>query len=158
MKYVTYILTVVMLYAAGTAAHADNDKPGDLQIVHPWAKPSLKGVPNSAAYMAITNTGDSDDRLISATGDVSQAVELHTMSMTDGVMRMRRLKGGVPLPAGETVTLAPGGKHVMLIGLKGPLETGSSFDLTLTFENAGTHRINVEVSETPPEDGADSGS
>jgi len=73
------------------------------------------------------------------------------MSMTDGVMRMRKLEDGLTVPAGETVTLAPGGEHIMLIGLDAQLEAGESFDIRLEFENAGAQSISVEVRDTPPE-------
>lgn len=69
------------------------------------------------------------------------------MSMTDGVMRMRQLEGGVPLPAGETVKLEPGGLHVMLIGLKQPLTEGQTLPLTLTFEEAGTLEVELAIEE-----------
>lgn len=151
MKTLAHILAGLVISVSAFAANANEYTFGDLRITHPWAKASLKGVPNSAAYMAITNTGKTDDTLVAASADVSKAVEIHTMTMTDGVMRMRRLRGGVPLPAGETVALEPGGKHVMLIGLNGRLKAGSSFEMTLTFEKAGEHRIDVRVSEQPPE-------
>ncbi len=147
MKMLTHIAAIVALCAFGTTTFAHDYRVGDLQISHPWAKPSLKGVPNSAAYMTITNTGDTDDALVAATADFSGAVELHTMSMTDGVMRMRQLDGGVPLPAGETVKLEPGGLHVMLIGLKRPLTEGESVPLTLTFEGAGTLEVELAIEE-----------
>jgi hypothetical protein len=103
--------------------------------------------------MTITNTGQTDDTLVAATTDVSEAVELHTMSMTDGVMRMRQLEGGVPLPAGETVKLEPGGLHVMLIGLNDRLEKGETFAMTLTFENAGQLEVEATVGESRGSEG-----
>jgi len=145
MKTLVYILALAVLSAFGTAASADDYTAGDLRIANPWAKASLKGVPNSAAYLTITNTGATADTLVAASTGVSNAVELHTMSMEDGVMRMRRLEGGVPLPAGETVKLEPGGKHIMLIGLKDRLEDGETVSMTLTFENAGQLDVQASV-------------
>jgi periplasmic copper chaperone A len=147
MKTLVYILAAAALCAFGSPAHAQDYSLGDLTIDNPWAKPSLKGVPNGAAYMTITNSGEMDDTLLAATAEVSNAVELHTMSMTDGVMRMRQLEGGVPLPAGETVKLEPGGLHVMLIGLKQPLTEGQTLPLTLTFEEAGTLEVELAIEE-----------
>lgn len=151
MKTLVHILAACALCAFGAAAQAHDYSFGDLRLTHPWAKASLKGVPNSAAYMTITNNGETDDTLVAASADVSEAVELHTMTMKDGVMRMRRLEDGVPLPAGQTVVLAPGGKHIMLIGLKDQLKAGSSFEMTLTFENAGEQQIDVTVRDRQPE-------
>ncbi len=152
MRHLLRVIAIVSIctIAAGPA-FPGSAAAGDMKISGAWAKASLKGVPNSAAYMTITNTGDAADRLVAVGSDVSEAVELHTMSMTDGVMRMRRLKDGLAIPAGETVTLAPGGEHIMLIGLEAQLETGGKFDMRLEFENAGTQTVTVEVRDTPPE-------
>lgn len=150
MKTLVHILAVLALSAIASAANANDYTLGELRITQPWAKASLKGVPNSAAYLTITNAGDTDDTLVAASTGVSRAVEIHTMTMKDGVMRMRRLEGGVTLPAGQTIALKPGGKHIMLIGLKDRLEAGASFELTLTFEKAGEKRIDVMVGEQPP--------
>jgi len=147
MKTLVHILAAAALTAFGSPAHAQDFSIGDIKIEIPWAKPSLKGVPNGAAYMTITNRGETDDTLLAAAADVSSAVELHTMSMTDGVMRMRQLEGGVPLPAGETVKLEPGGLHVMFIGLKQTLTAGESVPVTLTFEQAGTLEIEVNIED-----------
>ncbi len=145
MKTTALVFAMLALCLVGTDAHAHGYTVGDLQITHPWAKPSLKGVPNSAAYMTITNKGETDDRLVDVSSNVSEAVELHTMTMQDGIMRMRRLEGGVPLPAGETVVLEPGGKHIMLIGLKDRLKAGSRIPMTLTFKHAGALQLKVMV-------------
>ena len=153
MKTLVYTLALAALTMLGTAASAHDYSFGDLQITHPWAKSSLKGVPNSAAYMTITNTGETDDTLVAATTNVSEAVELHTMSMEDGVMRMRQLEGGVPLPAGETVKLEPGGLHVMLIGLNDRLAKGETFAMTLTFENAGQLEVEAIVRDSRGSEG-----
>ncbi|MFP4537803.1 MAG: copper chaperone PCu(A)C [Dichotomicrobium sp.] len=154
MKYFMPILAMLALCLISTmAAHAHVETVSDLEIVHPWAKASLKGVPNSAAYMAITNTGDTDDRLVAVSAEVSENTELHTMSMEEGVMRMRRIEGGLILPAGETVVLEPGGKHIMLIGLRRQLKPGDRFDLSFTFENAGEHTIEVRVPEAQEDGG-----
>ena len=152
MRHLLHAITIASICAIGTGlAFAGNAAAGGLEISGAWAKASLKGVSNSAAYMAITNTGDTADTLVAANADVSKAVELHTMSMTDGVMRMRKLEDGLALPAGETVTLAPGGEHIMLIGLEAQLENGSRFDMRLEFESAGAQPVTVEVRDTPPE-------
>ncbi|NCC28249.1 MAG: copper chaperone PCu(A)C, partial [Gammaproteobacteria bacterium] len=85
---------------------------------------------------------------------VSEVVELHTHVEEDGMMRMRRIEK-IEIPAGETVTLKPGGLHVMLIGLKQPLEPGDTVDLALTFEDgsripvqAPVRRIEVPMQRT----------
>lgn len=152
MKPLGGLLAALVLGATAAAPlHAHEYKIGELQIIHPWAKPSLKGVPNGAAYMAISNSGDEEDVLVSVSSSVAENVELHTMEMTGGVMRMRPIEGGITLPAHDTVLLEPGGKHIMLIGLKEPLAPGSRFDLTLTFEKAREHSIEGMVLESAPD-------
>jgi copper(I)-binding protein len=95
------------------------------------------GMPSSAAYVTITNNGDADDRLIAAKSAIARKVEIHTMEMLDGVMKMRLIEGGVPISTGEKLVLAPGGLHVMLMGLNTILAAGSQHDITLVFEKAG---------------------
>lgn len=77
----------------------------------------------------------------------------HEMDMGDGdvAMVMQEMADGLPLPADETVSLEPGGYHVMLLDLVEPLETGDEFELTLDFENADDVTVTVTVAETAPE-------
>jgi hypothetical protein len=93
------------------------------------------------------NTGDSDDRLVAASSPVAERVELHTMTMDGDVMRMRELEDGIALPAGEMVELAPGGLHVMFIGLSGPFVAGEEVQVTLTFEGGLSQDLTLPVIE-----------
>ncbi len=95
-------------------------------------------------FLTITNTGDLDDTLIGIRADFPR-VELHTTEFTDGVARMMHLDA-IPVPAGETVSLEPGGLHVMFMGLRGnPLEEGETIPATLIFENAGEVEITFDI-------------
>jgi copper(I)-binding protein len=98
----------------------------------------------TAAYFAITNGGSAPDRLVGVRTPVAEVVEIHETVLTDGMMGMRPV-ASVTIPAGGTVAMAPGGTHVMLIGLTGELRAGSSFQITLTFERAGTVVATVGV-------------
>lgn len=138
-------LAFAFILGAGAAAQA-----GELHVDDPWARASLGQVPNSAAYMILHNEGAEADRLLRAEAEVAAAVELHTHVMEGDVARMRRVEA-VELPAGESVALAPGGLHVMLIGLEAPLEAGETFPLTLVFERAGALEVTVEVRAAGPE-------
>lgn len=102
---------------------------------------------NAGGFVTIVNTGDVDNRLVSATSPVSERVELHTMTMDGDVMRMRELEDGIALPAGETVELKPGGLHVMFIGLSAPFVTGETVPVTLTFESGDTQELVMPVME-----------
>ncbi|WP_411892004.1 copper chaperone PCu(A)C [Yoonia sp. SDW83-1] len=95
-------------------------------------------------FLTITNTGDQDDTLIGIRADFPR-VELHTTEFTDGVARMMHLDA-IPVPAGEAVSLEPGGLHVMFMGLRGnPLEEGETIPATLIFENAGEVEITFDI-------------
>jgi copper(I)-binding protein len=98
--------------------------------------------------MTITNHGASEDRLIGGSTPAAARVEIHEMSMDGGVMRMRKVPGGLAIPEGQTVTLAPGGYHVMFIGLKAPFATGERIPTTLRFQKAGAVTVDFEVSPT----------
>ncbi len=99
----------------------------------------------SAAYMVLINRGGAGDRLISASTDVAEVVELHETKMVDNVMQMAPVAGGIPVPANGQVELKPGGLHVMLIGLKRDLAAGETVRLTLNFERAGTVTVDAPV-------------
>ncbi len=124
-----------------TPATAHEFKIGDLTINHPMALETAKTAMAGAGYLSVTNTGDTTDRLMAVKADFPK-VMLHTTEETDGIARMIHLEA-IDIPAGETVTLAPGGMHVMFMGLGGdPFEVGETIPATLVFEIAG--EIDVE--------------
>jgi copper(I)-binding protein len=90
--------------------------------------------------------GSEDDRLVSASTDVAKKTEIHTMTMDGGVMRMRPLTDGVVIPAGAKVALKPGGEHIMIMGLKNGIESGSDVTITLVFEKAGAIDVTFPAS------------
>ncbi len=95
--------------------------------------------------MIVLNGLDVPVRLTSVSGDVAAAVELHETINQDGVMKMVPQPDGFEIPAGGSVELKPGGKHVMMIGLVSPLEVGQQFPLTLNFDNGESLALNVPV-------------
>lgn len=105
-----------------------------------------------AAYLMITNNGDDADRLVSVSTDVAEVVEIHEVTMTDNVMEMSPLHDGLEIPAGESVSLEPGGYHIMLIGLTKSLIAGEDYELTLSFEHAGEVTVTVPIFRTEPKD------
>lgn len=120
-----------------------------------WARPTVAGQSAGGGYVTIVG-GSAADRLISISAPVSQQVELHTMEMQGDVMRMRQILD-VPVAAKEQVAFKPGGKHLMFIGLKQPLQAGSSFPLTLRFEKAGDVTVQMKVAMQPPSAAATAG-
>ena len=116
---------------------------GKLVLSGPFSRATLPGAPVAAGFLSVTNAGAEDDRLVSATSDVAGDTQIHEMAMVGDVMRMRPLADGLPVPAGATVTLSPGGVHLMFMDLRRPLVEGETVEVTLTFERAG--RITVPL-------------
>jgi copper(I)-binding protein len=123
-------------------ARAALAQPTQLDVANAWAGATPGKAENGAAYVTITSPAA--DRLVSASTPVAKKAELHTMSMQGMVMKMRPVSG-VDIPAGQAVTLKPGGEHIMLMGLNQPLREGQSFPLTLNFEKAGPRTVTVTV-------------
>lgn len=138
------LVTAAALTCTAMAAGAHDYTLGDLTIEHPWARASAGTAANGAAYMTITTKANSADRLLEAASPVAAKVELHTHVIDGDVMRMRPVKA-IEVNVGEPAVLKPGGLHVMLIGLKAPLQEGAKFPMTLSFEKAGTTTVEVQV-------------
>ncbi len=134
----------LLLGLAATPAAAEEFKLGRIHIDQPWARASIGQAKAGAAYMTLVNHGDEVDRLVLVDTPVAKRATLHTHLMEDGVMKMRPVQAIEVAPGAPTV-LAPGGLHVMLMGLKAPLNEGDSFPLTLAFDKAGTIEITVKV-------------
>ncbi|WP_439540633.1 copper chaperone PCu(A)C [Sphingomonas sp.] len=137
------VAAVVALAVASAAAH--DFTIGKLSIAHPWTRQTAPGQANGGGFMVISNGGKRADRLISARSPAAAKVEIHTMSMDGGIMRMRPVPAGLPVPAGGKLELKPGGYHIMLIGLKAPLKRGALVPLTLRFEHAGSKTVQLKV-------------
>ena len=134
---------IASLAATSLAVHAQN-KPS-IQIEKPWARATVAAQTVGGGYFEMENVGKIDDALIGVKTPVSKTTELHTMSMDGGVMRMRQVPK-ILLPAGKTVELAPGGLHLMFMGLKPEgLKMGEKFDATLVFEKAGDVKVSFVV-------------
>lgn len=138
------VFASAFLLAGLHAVAAHEFKVGDLEIEHPWSRESPAGARVGGGYLVINNGGDSPDRLVSVSSEISAKAEVHEMTVKDGVMTMRALDGGLEVPAGGSVALEPGGYHLMFIDLKRQPKKGESFAATLTFEKAGS--VNVEFS------------
>jgi periplasmic copper chaperone A len=131
-----------LLAAALLASLSMATQGAEMAIGDPYARAVPPGQPNSAVFMSLENRSDQDQALVAAESDVSEIVELHTHVEEGGMMRMRQIEK-IDVPAGETVTLQPGGLHVMLIGLQQALEPGQTIDLNLVFEDGS--RIPVQA-------------
>lgn len=136
---------LTLLVTSTLLASAHEFKAGDLLIGHPWSRATPGGAKIGGGYLTITNNGSAPDKLLSATTTVADHVEIHEMAMANNVMTMRKLDGGVTVAPGKTVAFAPGGYHLMLMGLKNPLKEGDRVKATLTFEKAGTVEVTINV-------------
>lgn len=133
-----YALPVCLALLAGAAGAA-----GALGVTEAWARATPPGIEVGAAYFLVDNRG-ANDRLLRVSSPVAERAELHRTMSADGLTKMRH-QHAIDVKAGEHTAFAPGGRHVMLIGLKKPLREGDTFTLMLTFEKAGTLEVPVTV-------------
>jgi copper(I)-binding protein len=120
-------------------------KLGDLTVTSPWTRATPGGAKIAGGYLKITNNGTASDRFVGAKSAEADHVEIHEMSMNDGVMKMRPLPGGLEIKPGETVELKSGGYHLMFMDIKQPLKAGDTFKATLQFEKAGPLEVSFNV-------------
>jgi copper(I)-binding protein len=110
---------------------------GDLTISGAFTRAMLPNAKSGGAYFSIENKGSAADRLVGVSTAAAQLAQVHEMKMEGDVMKMGEVPGGLEIPAGGTVTLAPGGLHVMMMGVGVPFKEGECLELTLKFETAG---------------------
>ena len=135
--------------AAPAAAH---HRTAGVRIEHPGARPTSAGAPVAGGYLTIVNSGAKADRLLDVSSPRADRVELHRMSLDGGIMRMRPVPEGLEIPSGKTVSLAPGGYHLMIFGPKQALAIGDRFPVILRFATAGKVAVDL-VTENPVSNG-----
>ncbi len=134
-----FLLLVLSLVTWASLAHAED---GPISIQHAWSRPAAAGRVG-VIYLTITDSG-APDTLTAVATPVAEDAMLHQSSMVKGMSEMRMIDS-VPVAAGKPATLAPGGMHVMLMGLKRKLVAGDTFPVTLTFTHAGQITTTVTV-------------
>jgi periplasmic copper chaperone A len=134
-------------FLAVPAASADFTAKG-LKIGHPWTRPAVQGG-TGAGYLTVANTGKAPDVLTAVETAAAKSAGLHRTAMSGQVMSMRPLPS-LTIPAGKTVTLGPGGDHIMMVGLTRALSQGEKIPVTLVFQKAGRVRIELTVETTGP--------
>lgn len=137
-------LLAAIVALGGTPAFARDYTLKDLRIIEPYARATPPGAQTAGVWFRIENQGSGNDVLVDVASPVADNAELHVMRMEGKVAQMRPVTA-IGVPARATVTLAPNGYHVMLIGLHQPLAAGAQFPLTLTFAGAGKIEIEVNV-------------
>jgi copper(I)-binding protein len=133
-------ILLALLAAAPVAARAQSE--AGIAIEAPWTRAAGQGG-QGAGYLTIRNAGPAD-RLLGASTPAAARLELHNVERDGEVMRMREVTA-IPVPARGSVTLQPGGLHLMLIGLTAPLVAGETIPVTLRFERAGEMRVMLAV-------------
>jgi len=137
--------TVAMASLLAVPARAEDVKAADLVISQAWCRATAGGAKVGGGYLTIENKGSAPDRLIGGSTDVAAKVEMHEMAMNGGLMTMRPLDNGLTIEPGKIVEFAPGGYHLMLLGLKNPLKQGDKVPVTLKFEKAGEVQLSFDV-------------
>jgi len=142
------IAAAALLVATQAGAHSY--QLGALKIGHPWTRPTPPSAPTAAGFLTVTNTGQTPDRFLGGTSPLADHLEIHSMSMGGGVMRMRPVPDGLPIAPGATITLSPAGYHLMIVGPKQPFKLGERVPATLKFEHAGEVKVDFVVQSDPP--------
>ncbi len=152
----TWLKTIPVAMLVMLAGCGGPSAPPGTEVSEAWSPETPPGASVGAGYMTIRNGTGTDDVVTAMESPVAGSVEAHTMTMDDGMMRMRKVEN-LEVPAGGTVVLEPGEMHLMLIDLKHPLVAGSRYPLTLTFKVAGKVQADVEVrgSGAPTDDQQD---
>ena len=127
-----------------------------IMVQDPYARTSTAQSTSGAAFMMIHNESGEADRLIGVSSEIAKRVELHThIEDENGVMKMVHVEEGFELPEGGMIEMKRGGKHVMFMGLTGPLAQGDKVNVTLIFEKAGEVAVEIPVDlERKPMEGA----
>ncbi|MBP0492655.1 copper chaperone PCu(A)C [Pararoseomonas indoligenes] len=136
----TTIATIALSPALATAQQAPS---GGVAVEQPWMRAAIQGG-TGGAFLTLRNSGTQPDRLLSASSPAARAVELHSTVRQGDVMRMLPVQA-VDVPAGGSVTLRPGGLHIMLVGLAEAARAGGTVPLTLNFERAGAVPVQLAV-------------
>jgi copper(I)-binding protein len=126
-------------------AASDVTPSSPIVLDHPWSRATPAGAKVAAGYLTIVNHGSAADVLTGVSTDIAGQADVHEMSMANGVMSMRPVTGGLPIPAGGQVTLKPGAFHLMFQDLKRPLKEGDRFTGTLMFQKAGPMPVTFDV-------------
>ncbi len=143
MRPSSMALAAMLAFAAPPALGAEF-KIGTIEVGTPWSRATPGRARSGVVYLTISNRGDTPDRLVSISTPAAKRAKIHRTRMKDGMMTMRPV-GALALRPGTSVSLRPGGLHVMLTGLTAALKRGGSFDMTLTFEKAGSLTVRVGI-------------
>jgi len=138
-------LLVLLALICACSPEAPPVSEAGIVISDAWVNQPPPGATVAGAYLRLSNPGPNADRLLGVDTADAERVEIHEMRTVSGMMQMRELADGLPLPAGETTHLAPGGLHLMLIAPKVALTLGEEVTMHLTFEHAPAQTVVFQV-------------
>lgn len=129
------VVAIAGLSACGGSSDSGSSSSsgGDVSVADAWTK-ATDG-PMTGSFGILKNSSSADITVTSASSPVANMVQLHETVMVDGAMQMQEKQGGFVIPAGGSVTLEPGGNHVMLMDLTGPIQPGDDISITLSLSN-----------------------
>ena len=139
------LATLGTLAACGNPSKPAGDTAAAVVVTDVVCRPTPNGRQVTGCYMTLT--APAADTLVAVESPRAALAQLHGMRMESNMMMMYELEGGLPLPAGEAVHLAPGGTHLMLMGVSEPLKTGDTVALTLTFATAAPVEVTATVGQ-----------
>ncbi|SFO22860.1 hypothetical protein SAMN05216330_102311 [Bradyrhizobium sp. Ghvi] len=140
-----FALSALSAVVIAAPVRADDIKAGDLVISQAWSRATPSGAKVAGGFLTIENKGAAPDKLVGVSAEIAGKADVHEMTTENGVMKMRPLDKGLVVEPGKTVKLAPGGYHLMLQDLKGPLKQGEKVPVTLEFEKAGKVVVSLDV-------------
>jgi copper(I)-binding protein len=147
LKLRTYLFVSMLVAGAlsSPAAQSQEVKLGDLVISQPWSRAAPSGSELASSYLTIENKGTAADRLVGASTDAAEKLEIQQTSMSGGATSAQPVEGGLAISPGEKVVLAPGGYKLALLKLKSALKKGTKVSITLAFEKAGKVTVPFDV-------------
>jgi copper(I)-binding protein len=145
------LATLLTLTGCSPSGSYDGSDTPPVQVSGAVCRPTPVGRQTTGCYLTLTAA--TDDRLASAASPAANLVQIHESRIESGMMMMRELREGLPLPAGQAVALAPSGNHLMLLGVQEPLVAGDMIALTLTFANSGPVEVTATVGQPAAAEG-----
>ena len=149
MRHLAIIAAATAALSLSTAAQAATYRLGTLEVVDPWSRPAAANG-NGGGFLTIINRGAAADTLLAVETAAARKTEVHRTSTAGGVMKMERQDAGVAIPAGKQVAFAPGGYHVMFLGLTKATKLGDKIPATLVFKSGAKLKVEFQVAAAAP--------
>lgn len=146
-KLSRYLLVLAAINLA-TTSRAEAAEDALVKVQAAWTKATPPGAKVGSGYLVLQNTGERDDRLLRIEALFAERIEIHSISVDNGLMQMRPLDAPLVIPNREEIRLEPGGLHLMMIGLKEPLREGTKVQVTFHFERSGALVVDLPVAKS----------